>query len=63
MQRGAALACYPRMPHLIDSAIFAAIMLFVLVCGRAGRSLPSDERFWSDDTERRMLAGGRRDWP
>ena len=51
------------MPHLFDSLIFAAIMLFVLVCGRVGRTLPPDERFWSDDAERRMLAGGRRDWP
>jgi hypothetical protein len=50
------------MPHLIDSAVFAAIMLFVLVFGRADRTLPPD-RFWSDDAERRMLAGGRRDWP
>jgi len=63
MQRRGAGACYPRMPHLIDSAIFAAIALFVLVFGRADRTLPPDPRFWSDDTERRMLAGGRRDWP
>lgn len=51
------------MPHLIDAAIFGGIMLLVILFGRTERPLPSDQYFWSDDTERRMLAGGRRDWP
>ena len=50
------------MPHLIDTAIFLGVMAFVLVFGRThGR--PRDPQVWDDETERRMLTGGRHDWP
>lgn len=63
MQRAGYGACFPRMPHVIDSVIFAGIMLFVLVFGRTEAAPARDLNLWSDETERRMLAGGRHDWP
>ena len=50
------------MPHLIDCAIFLGVMAFVLIFGRT-EGPARDPQFWSDETERRMLAGGRHDWP
>lgn len=45
------------MQHLIDAALFASFIAFLLWACRPAPVTPIDVAVWSDETERRLLAG------
>jgi len=56
MQRRGWGACSPRVNHLVEISIFALLVL-ALLAPRPGAIQPPDVQVWSDETERRLLAG------
>jgi hypothetical protein len=48
------------MNHLVDVALFTVFIAFLLWISRPAPLLPTDVQVWSDETERRLLAGSTR---
>jgi hypothetical protein len=45
------------MSHLVEIALFIAVMLFLIQLARPANVDPNEIQVWNDDIERRLLYG------